>query len=212
MPTVKAAVTGAGFDCNTPLNTPMAAAFKAAGMEFVVRYVPRTPALIPGNLTAAEVEIILSGGLALMAVQHVAMPGWEPGAALGGQYGQYAATYSQSIGLPAGMNIWLDLEGVGSLVKADDVIAYCEAWFTAVSAAGYVPGIYVGWNIVITDQQLYDLPFSHYWRAYNCDQAVPKRGYQIVQHPQQTLDGINYDPNFLAADELGGMPFWLSPE
>jgi Domain of unknown function (DUF1906) len=209
---VKQATPSTGFDLNQPLTASMAAQFKSAGHSFAIRYIPRTAALVKGNLTAAEIEIILGAGLNLMAVQHCALPGWEPNAAMGGQYGQYAATYSQSIGLPARMNIWLDLEGVGPLVKAEDVIAYCEAWFTAVSAVGYVPGIYVGWNIVITDQQLYDLPFAHYWRAYNCEQVVLERGYQIVQHPQQTLDRINYDPNTLVADGMGGLPVWLSPE
>jgi hypothetical protein len=211
MPTVKAAVAGAGFDCNTPLNAAQAAAFKAQGMEFVVRYVPRTPALIPGNLTAAEIEIILSAGLALMAVQHVAMPGWEPGAALGTNYGAYAASYAKTIGLPPGINLWCDLEEVAASSTTQQVIDYCAAWFTAVSEAGYIPGLYCGWNIILTAQQIYDLPFKHYWKAYNYDNGVATRGFQLIQEPQLRLNGVVYDPNKCQADELGDLPVWLSP-
>jgi hypothetical protein len=210
--TVKPAQPGTGFDLNQPLTASMAAQFKSAGNAFAIRYIPRTAALVKGNLTAGEIEIILGAGLNLMAVQHCALPGWEPNAALGGQYGQYAATYSQSIGLPAGMNIWLDLEGVGPLVKAEDVIAYCEAWFTAVSAAGYIAGLYIGFGSGLTPKELYDLKgVEHYWSAYNYTDGLPTRGFQIKQHDQQSLNGIQYDPNTLQADQLGGLPVWLSP-
>jgi hypothetical protein len=210
MPTVKQATAGAGFDVNQPLSGAQAAAFKAAGMDFCIRYLPRTPALISGNLTAKEIEIILTAGLSLMAVQHVAMPGWEPNAALGLEYGSYAAQYAKEISLAPGINLWLDLEGVGRRVKAEDVIAYCQAWYTAVSASGYVPGLYVGWNVVLSDQQLYDLPFAHYWKAYNCDQSIPTEGWQILQHPQLRMSGIEYDPDTIQADELGDLPVWVS--
>jgi hypothetical protein len=209
--TVKQATAGAGFDVNQPLSGAQSAAFKTAGMDFCIRYLPRTPALFRGNLTAAEIEIILSAGLALMAVQHCPNPGWEPTGALGLEYGTYAAQYAKEIGLAPGINLWLDLEGVGPLVKAEDVIAYCQAWYTAVSVAGYVPGIYVGWNVALSDEQLYELPFAHYWRAYNCDQNIPTRGYQIIQHPQKTLDGVTYDPNTIQADLKGSLPVWLTP-
>lgn len=207
--TVKPAITGIGFDVNQPLTGAQAAAFKAAGYSFAVRYLPRTGNLISGNLSQAEIQAILGAGLALMVVQHVAKPGWEPSAALGISYGNYAATYAEAIGLPKGVNIWLDLEEVAIGTSAKEVTDYCTAWFTAVSAAGYIPGLYVGWNVVLSDQELYDLPFKHYWRAYNCDQSIPVRGYQLVQQPQKTLDGITFDPNRLQADELGDVPLWV---
>lgn len=209
--TVKPAIPGVGFDVNQPLTGAQATAFKGAGYSFAIRYLPRTESLIAGNLSQGEIQAILGAGLALMAVQHVAKPGWEPSAALGTSYGSYAATYAEAILLPKGVNIWLDLEEVALGTSVKKVTDYCTAWFTAVSAAGYIPGLYVGWGIVLSDQKLYDLPFKHYWRAYNCDQSIPVRGYQIIQEPQKTLDGIAFDPNRLQADELGDVPFWLSP-
>lgn len=206
---VKPAIPGMGFDVNQTLTGNQADAFKAAGYSFAIRYLPRTESLIPGNLSRPEIQAILGVGLALMVVQHVAKPGWEPSLALGTSYGSYAATYAEAIGLPKGVNIWLDLEevAIGSSVK--EVTDYCTAWFTAVSAAGYIPGLYVGWGVVLSDQELYDLPFKHYWRAYNCDQNIPVRGYQLIQEPQKTLAGITFDPDRLQADELGDVPFWV---
>lgn len=208
---VKPAIPGMGFDVNQTLTGNQTDAFKAAGYSFAIRYLPRTESLISGNLSQVEILAILSAGLSLMAVQHVPMPGWQPSLALGTKYGSYAVAYAEAIGLPKGLNIWLDLEEVAIGTTVEEVADYCTAWFTAVSAAGYIPGLYVGWNVVLSDQELYNLPFKHYWRAYNCDQNIPVRGYQLVQQPQKTLDGITFDPNRLQADELGDVPFWLSP-
>lgn len=207
--TVKGASPGQGFDVNQPLTASEATAFKEAGNIFCVRYIPRTPALVRGNLTSAEIKVILGADLALMAVQHVAEPGWQPTQALGAQYGVYAGVYASTIGLPKGMNIWLDLEGVATPATAQEVIDYCNAWFTAVEAVGYVPGVYVGWQVVLTPEQLYSaLPFKHYWRAYN-GPDVATRGYQIVQHTAKTLNGIAYDPNTSQADLLGDTAIWV---
>lgn len=200
-----------GFDLNQPLTPKTAIAFASAGYSFCIRYLPRTAALVAGNLTAAEIDIILNAALNLMAVQHVAMPGWVPNAALGKSYGDYAASYAEAIGLPKGINIWLDLEEVASTSTAKDVSDYCRAWFESMQSAGYLPGLYVGWQIVLSSQELYDLPFKHYWKAYNADISVATRGYQLVQHTQKMLNGILYDPNTMTADALGDLPIWLSP-
>jgi hypothetical protein len=209
---VKAASPCQAFDVNQPLTPGQAAEFKQNGYDVCMRYLPRTAALIRGNLTAAEIGIILASGLALGAVQHCPLPGFEPNAALGLNYGQYAAQYAQQIGLPAGMNIWLDLEGVGPLVKEIDAIAYCTEWFTAVSAAGYLPGLYVGFGAGISPKALFDLPgVQHYWSAYNYTDGLPTRGFQIAQHPAKMLNGISYDPNTVAPDKLGGLPLFLFP-
>jgi hypothetical protein len=89
-----------------------------------------------------------------MAVQHVPEPGWYPTQELGQQNGQYAAENATSVGLPAGMNIWLDLEGVNSGASATDVSAYCNAWFGVVASVQYVPGLYIGADAILDNQQL----------------------------------------------------------
>lgn len=209
---VKPVIAGLlGFDVNMPLSASEAIAFKSTGYDFCIRYLPRTSALTKGNLTVTEIESILSAGLSLGAVQHVPEPGWNPTAALGTQYGQYAGLYSAEIGLPAGINIWLDLEEVAHTATAQDVIDYCQAWYAAVKAAGYVPGIYIGWNVILTPAQLYkNLSFKHYWRAYNGG-AVATRGFQIIQETQKRLNGIYFDPNISQADNLGDTAIFVSP-
>lgn len=209
---VKTATPGmSGFDVDQPLNTKTACQFEAAGYEFVIRYLPRTSALVAGNLTRLEIAAILGSGLALGAVQHVPPSGWLPSGSLGKQYGAYAAEYATEIGLPKGMNIWLDLEGVEGGSAAIDVVDYCKSWYDPVLAAGYVPGIYVGWNVILTPQQLYsELPFKHYWRAYN-GPAVATRGFQLVQGTHKSLNAIDYDPNTVQTDELGDLPIFLFP-
>jgi hypothetical protein len=207
---IKPAIPSLGFDVNQPLTAEHAAAFKAAGYDFCIRYLPRTFSLINGNLTKEEIEIILGAGLNLMAVQHVSLPGWQPNAALGTLYGKYAAQYATEIGLLTGINIWLDLEEVVSSSTVQNVIDYCKAWYTAVEAAGYVPGIYVGYGVILSPEQLHDeLPFKHYWNAYN-GPGVATRGCQLLQRTAQTLNGITFDPNDCQTDKLGDLPIWLT--
>lgn len=208
--TVKPISPCQAFDVNQQLSGAQAAEFRAAGFEACIRYIPRTPSLIKNNLTSAEISAILGAGLALGAVQHVAMPGWQPTGALGGVYGDFAAIYSTQIGLPKGMNIWLDLEEVAAGASVDDVRAYCHTWFNEVAAQGFVPGIYVGYNVKLSDADLYSLPFRHYWKAYNCDQNIPTRGWQILQHPQKTLGSVTYDPNTIQKDLLNDLPIFVT--
>lgn len=199
-----------GFDANQILSAADAANLKSKGYQFCIRYIPRMASLASGNLTNAEAVDILNAGLALMVVQHVALPGWVPNTSLGTAYGSHAATYAKGVvGLPAGVNVWCDLEGVAVGTAAADVIAYCQAWYYAVHAAGYIPGVYVGYDTILTPQQLYsDLSFQHYWRAYNGPQ-VAHRGFQLLQHVQKSVDGILIDPNTTQTDDLGNAVQWL---
>jgi hypothetical protein len=208
--TVKPAIVGVGFDVDQPLSAPEADAFVKAGNIFCIRYIPRTSALIKGNLTGLELQILLTAGLAVMVVQHAAEPGWAPTAELGTQYGEYAAAYANIIGLPKGINLWCDLEMVADNATADQVIDYCKAWHAAVLAAGYAPGLYCGYGTKLTPQQLHDLPFEHYWKAYNYDDGVATRGYQLIQLLQRNLNGITYDPNTCQVDAKGDLPIWVT--
>lgn len=212
MSIVKLATAGAvGFDANEALSLAEATAFKTAGKDFCIRYIPRNASLISGNLTSAEIQNILEAGLSLMVVQHCPLPGWEPSGALGTQYGKYAVAYAASIGLSKGIGFFLDLEEVALGTPTSDTINYCQSWFAAVQAAGYVPGLYVGYNCGLSPDQLYkDLSFKHYWKAYNYDDGVSVRGFQLIQHSQQSLNKVIYDPNTLQADNLGDLPMWLS--
>ena len=199
------------FDVNQPLTGAQAAEFKAAGFGAVIRYIPRTSALTKGNLTAPEIAAIIGAGLSLSVVQHVSPDNWQPNEELGANYGGYASAYCNHIGLPEGVNVWLDLEMVNPASQPQDIIDYCTEWYDWVHGGGYEPGLYVGWQTGLSPAQLYDLPFKSYWKGYNADVPIPKRGYQIIQSTQKTLNGITYDPNVVKKDLLGDSPIFLCP-
>ncbi|HEX6912086.1 MAG TPA: glycoside hydrolase domain-containing protein, partial [Longimicrobium sp.] len=166
--------------------------------------------------TAQEANDILDAGLALMPVQHVLDPGWAPTQSLGAEYGANAAGFAQQVGFPPGVNVWCDLECVADDTPASNVTAYCNAWYDAVAGAGYVPGLYVGYQPGLTGQQLYGtLRFQHYWAAYNVDGvSTPRpRGWQMIQTVGSgTIGGITteaYDADTTRTDGKGGTPLWL---
>ncbi len=217
--TVVAAPPGApGFDCNTVLTASSAAGFVDAGFDFAVRYVPRnfvaTPGNAQGNLTTSEAEAILGAGLALMVVQHVASAGWTPSQSLGDSYGSYAVANAQEIGLPPGMILWVDLEGVASGTPASTTTAYCQAWADQVSAAGYVPGVYIGANTGLSASEIEALPFDYYWQSGSSVPALNQTGYCMVQSISSSyiVDGVAYDLDVVQTDLDGKTPVWLAPK
>ena len=165
------------------------------------------------DLTAAEAQGILDAGLALMPVQHVQAGEWMASGSLGATYGGNAASFVAAIGFPAGVNVWLDLESVSTASSEADVAAYCNEWFDAVAAGGFTPGIYVGWQPVLTNSELFhSLKFQHFWGAYNVDAVIPNRGWQMKQSPAtQQIAGIDHDVNETHVDGLGGRVIWLAP-
>ncbi len=205
-----------GFDCNTPLTASTAAAFRKAGFAFALRYVPRNfqtnPASPSGNITKAEAQTILDAGLALMIVQHVASSPWDPTGELGMTYGQFAVSNCQAIGLPRGVNIFLDLEGVRGGTNPQNVLDYAGTWADFVGDAGYVPGIYIGASCGITAGQIVTLPFKQFWRSGSSSTPqIGAPGYSMQQtiSASLVLSGVAYDSDVISTDQNGGTPYWL---
>jgi hypothetical protein len=216
---VESAPIGAiGFDTAVPLTAATAQAYARQGFQFCVRYVSRTPASHQSNaangladISEAEGKLILASGMALMVVQHVAGTGWVPTPQLGKDYGSNAVTFAKAAGVPAGLNLWLDLENIPKGTAAADIIAYANEWFAQVAAAGYVPAVYIGFNVWLTpDQLFFDLKTQHYWRAAGNITDVSHRGYQMFQHTSST-NGVEFDKDVVMYDSLGGAPLWLAP-
>lgn len=203
-----------GFDTDSRISAAAAIAFRQSGFGFCVRYLARTTPQAARDLSGAEAEAILASGLGLMVVQHVMRAGWVPGAARGTQYGLSAVTNAQAVGLPPGVTVWLDLEGVRSGVDKAEVIAYCNAWFAPVGAAGYVPGLYVGANCGLDGDALYwRLRTKHYWRSGSRVPDLPHRGYQLVQrfNPRpDVINGVAIDRNVSYIDAFGDTASWLA--
>jgi hypothetical protein len=205
-----------GYDTQIPLNAASAAS-AAEKHSFCIRYVSRTPGLTAqhahdgtADLTEDEASAILASGMAVMAVQHPPKPPWSPNEALGASYGAYAAQCAQTAGLPVGVNLWLDLEGVASNASAADTIGYCNAWFEAAQAEGYVPGVYVGADCGLDGDQLFALKTRHYWKSGSRVPDVTRRSYQLVQSCL-VVNGKQLDTDLTQTDHLGGAVSWLAP-
>jgi len=202
-----------GVDIDGIVTATDAADLFASGFRFCARYISRAGEPGNGDLSKTEAAIILDAGLALMSVQHVAPSGWIPTLELGASNGVYAAYNSFVIGFPPGVNVWCDLEGISQSTPAQQVIDYCNSWYDAVDAAGFVPGLYVGANAILDGQALRSsLKFSHYWKSLSDVPDIVGRGYQLVQSPGQSLNGLGFDENRTQSDLLGSRVLLLAPD
>lgn len=204
-----------GADTSAKLSAPEAKALAGATLSgspvtFVERYVFFGRSR-PGDLDRDEAARILDAGLTLLVVQHVRNPGWLAGGALGAQDGQYAASNAAAAGYDPslrdehgrGPSIALDLEGCKD--SGQYVIDHCEAWASAVRAAGYSPVLYVGYDCGLTPEQLYEMHgIDRYWSDAG-PRSVATRGFCCRQQPQTTAAGILVDPDYAAPDALGGV-------
>jgi hypothetical protein len=189
-----------------------AAAFVSDGYGFCIRYLSRAEAQGASDLTSSEALNILSAGLALSPVRHPRLSGWIPSRQLGSLDGSRAAQHAREIGFPHGPNIWCDLEGVLPSTPAQIVIDYCNAWFDAVLVAGYIPGVYVGFDAILDSGSLHErLKFSHYWKSLSQVPDIAVRGYQMVQKDEHVAHGLSVDNNVTQIDKLGGALLWLAP-
>jgi hypothetical protein len=183
----------------------------ACGIRFLFRYISRTTPNHSGDLTAQERLVMLNAGLAVGYVQHVPLAGWAPSRGRGAAYGIAAVDNLRLVGATPGVCVWRDWEGILPGSSSADCIADINAWNAEVKASGYVPGIYVGFDDVLTASQLYwRLTCSHYWRDYAPGRIVPAvRGYQILQSQAPSpVDGYDFDRDVIMQDALGGLPIF----
>ena len=209
-----------GFDTAERLSATDAAAFRRRGYRFAVRYVRRDKPHASA-LSVSEAGALLNVGIGLMLVQYVESDtSWNPSGVKGATNGSVAASEAQKLGVPWGVTVWCDLEGVAPATPAQRVIDYCNRWHIAVTSAGYVAGLYVGYRAGLTPTQLYRaLRFTHYWGAYNLntDQYPSTRGLQMKQAVRTARDAvpgtaIDFQVDRVSADKLGGRPTLLALE
>jgi len=209
-----------GFDTAEKVSAASAAAFRRRGYRFCVRYVRRDKPHAAA-LGASEARSLLDIGIGLMLVQYVESDSsWIPTALKGKTNGTVAAAEAEKLGVPWGVTVWCDLEGVAPRTPAQQVIDYCNRWHVAVGGAGYVPGLYVGYRAGLSPTQLYrTLRFTHYWGAYNLDsdRYPATRGLQMKQLRVGANDSvpgttIGFQVDAISADKLGGRPTLLALE
>ena len=208
----RAPIGAHGFDTDIKLTAASAGNLQKRGFTFCIRYVSRADSEPSSDLTTAEATAILRAGLALMPVQHVARAGWLPSAALGTTNGKNAAKNAGTVGFPAGVNLWLDLEGVSESASPQQVIDYCNAWFAEVDKAGFVSGLYVGPQAGLNGHDLFfRLRTKHYWKSASHVPNVDNRGYQMVQSLPHNVAGIDIDSDVTMNDDFGDAVNWLGP-
>jgi len=194
-----------GADMAAALTCANAADLKAAGLDYVVRYV--------GGITGAELSLLLDAGLGVQLVTYSRAPGWIPSAVVGAADGSKDVDRLRELGVPAGMLVWIDLEGVNG--SAADVAGWVESRAAVLVAAGYVAGLYVGAGETLSAAQLYAIPnVTRYWRAFNAGIPEPRCGWCHFQTfpPNQMLHGVQIDRDFVQADYEGRVPLMLAAD
>ena len=71
------------------------------------------------------------------------------------EYGENAGGYASEAGLLEGVNVWLDLEDIPAGTQHQDIIDYGNAWFDAVQNSGYEPGVYIGFKVWLSPDELF---------------------------------------------------------
>jgi len=221
--TAPAGALGLDFNADGQHMTPkLAKAFLDADYQFCIRYVPREAkaVTVDFDLRAAEADFLLEQGFALMAVQHFkSEAGWTPTAKLGREYGEFAASWARNkIGFPDDVCLFCDLEAVQTGTPTKDILDFCLQWHEQVSDGGYSPGLYVGDRAHLSGKVIADnLPFEHYWLAFNEDFKIPGHGFQMKQIAVGATSsfrpagakGFRFQADKVQQDEKGGTPRWL---
>lgn len=87
-----------------------------------------------------------------------------------------------------------------------------NAWFTEIGGAGFVSGLYVGPQSVLSAHDLFFwLKTKHYWKSASNVPQVENRGYQMIQSLPHVVAGVNLDADVTKNDEFGHTPIWLAP-
>lgn len=176
-----------------------AKALKASGIDFFVGYL--------GVINATRLGHLIEAGIAFMPCT------------LANKFdGALAVASLKALGIPAGVTVWLDLEGRKIFDTAAPVlIAAIDAWSNAVIMAGYMPGIYVGSPQPLTSEELFALKSVRYWNALSRESdrfgklAEPSCGWCMWQMNPSIVwrdTGVLIDINILGADFKGRVPSW----
>ncbi len=219
MPLVTVPANTKGFDTNIVTDTVGLRAMYATGHRFAARYIRRVKPSTD-DLSISEIQRLHAVGLAVTPVQHFEHEPWLPSRIKGTTYGQGAVDAVRELKFPLGGNVWLDLEAITAGTPPDVIISYCNNWYDLVAGAGYLPGLYVGWNNRLTPQQLHDhLKFTRYWGSYNlnADMFPAIRGLCMKQSQatrEDWVEGVKFffDVDHVRLDLKGGLPTMYAPE
>ena len=211
-----------GVDTNTKLNAKSAAALKAAGADFVMRYVSLT-SLWLNDIDMQERDVILDAGLGLGLVQHCrAANTFRPSATQGVIDGKAAVAWAARAGISGTslndrFTLFYDMEGLSHETNVADVQGYDSGWCAQAKDALFMPGGYFGYQlpILLTAQDLWLLHVERYWKSGSWAIAAANCGWCMYQDPQfdqvlgdvgVDLDGGAIKGHGVTGDKLGRFP------
>ncbi len=174
---------------------------KAAGADGLAGYL--------GAMTKQRLEYLLDAGLAYLPVTFAGE--YMDGA--GDELFQLGA-----LGIPVGTTVFLDLEGRKAFDTEPTLLAsQIDAWATAIEAARYIPGLYVGSPQPFTEAELWKLKVRRYWQGQGATRdrfgklAEPTGcGWCLRQaFPSVSYGGVWVDHNQVTQDYRGRVPTWV---
>jgi hypothetical protein len=209
-----------GLDTVQHLTPDYGRAIYGLGYRWVGRYLRRDGVVLDGpraggeygaavadgcdSLSLRELRDILGAQLAVLPVQY----GSFGSASDGQQLGAAAVQSARLLGLAQGTHLWADLEGgAPELAGHAAVRAYVEAWAAAVTAGGYLAGLY-STHVGLTSGQLYGLAgITSYWSAAGPPPHNPlPRGFAVEQDLPHDVLGRDADSDTLRQDRAGEAP------
>lgn len=190
-----------GVDTVMRITTADAAELRSLGYSFACRYL--------GSITEAELAGIVAGGLAVIPVTFSRKNGWKPTPGMGTRDANAAIVRARYVGVPADTTIMLDLEGCSGTPAQTS--AWVNEWAIAIRAAGFDPGLYVGFSPGGLDAAgLWKLKVDRYWRAPfalepdNCGACM----YQLYPFNVKVA-GVTVDVDAIAFDRKNRVPNWI---
>jgi sugar phosphate isomerase/epimerase len=196
-------------DTSTKLTPAVIQKVSELGYRGIVRYVPLPNNPPSKDIDREELEAILGGGLGVLLVQHVRRPPWNPAEKSGSTDALNALEFARAAGYLPNAHIFLDLEGIAGTSQGTKQFA--EEWAKTIVDAGYSAGCYVGFDVPLSAEQLFQLRhINSYWSDAG-PRKVATRGFAIKQHAEINIVGTRFDPDTVQQDELGETPLWLVP-
>ena len=176
-----------GCDTLATLTSPDFVKLAAARMVWRAGYIEKT--------TVAELSAQLAAGIAFLPVTY----------ALDFDSTSQIARL-KALGIPRGVTVFLDVEGVG--LSPATLIVKINAWAAAMVAAGYEAGLYVGAGIPLSDVQIYALAVTRYWHSVSRVPDPSVRGCCIRQLRPDDVSptGADVDVDVTEPDYEGGLP------
>lgn len=200
------ATPGDWVDTNERVSVGVARLLRARGVVGVFRYAPLPGVPAGWDVTADELNWLTGEGLQVCLVQHPRYPNWQPKIHSGAADARAAAGYASAIGYPVGCHIFCDWEGPAPSTSVDDSFGFLLPWGNAITLAGYLAGLYVGYGHVLDAAQLYGLhPYNSYWSDI-AHRQIAVRGCSIVQGNPFVVGGVNFDSDTVRPDLLGDLP------